>query len=151
MQKPAARISYQPQPQTKACDIMAAESYCYMRQPGKSRIFRNSKIRSAMLTQEHYNTGYRGHLRLAYALALYTADSEQTPIWKGYFKSDSELYQAFALLKPLLPQDMAVLDNVALGKTGAGRKTPLWANILYICFIIAILVLAWARHTGRLG
>ncbi len=153
MQTNAVCISYQPVPQTKFCDIMVAQDYCYMRQPGKSRIFKNNAIRKAMLLQENYAAGStrHPHFRLTYALELYAADNEKKPVWKGYFKSDGELYQAFAHFKPLLPQDAVIQDNVAAGKTGSGRKAPLWSNILAFVLILAMIILAWATRTGRLG
>jgi len=149
----AACISYQPLPQTKSCDIMVAENYCYMRQPRASRIIKNREIRRVELLKENYAAGIAGHphFRLTYALALYTSDNEQKPVWKGYFTSDRELYQAFAHFKPLLPQDTEIRDNVAAGKTGSGRKTPLWSNILAIVLILAMIILFWATRTGRLG
>lgn len=149
----ATCISYQPLPQTKSCDIMVAESYCYMRQPRKSRIIRNSEIRRVVLTQENYSTGtiYHLHSRRTYALALYTADNEQKPAWKGYFTSDGELYRAFACFKSIVPQETVIEDNVAAGKIGDGRKAPLWTDLLAILIILAIVILAWASRTGRLG
>lgn len=145
----ASCISYQPLPQTKSCDIMVAESYCYMRQPRKSRIIRNSEIRRVVLTQENYSTGsiYHLHSRRIYALALYTADNEQKPVWKGYFTGDGELYRAFACLKPMLPQETIMEDYVAAGKIGDGRKAPLWTNLLAVLFILAVIILAWASRT----
>ena len=117
MRETAVTISYYPLPQRKACDIMAAESYCYMRQPGKSRIFKNSEIRRAVLHRESYAAGMVGHLhfRRMYAMELYAAGNEQKPVWKGYFADEGELYQAFAYFKTLLPQETVIQDNVAAG------------------------------------
>lgn len=114
----AVRISYQPRPQTKSCDLVAGEHYCYALQPGKSRVFKNSEIRRVVLAHEQYSTGtlYHLHVRLTHALALYAADQGQKPIWKGCFISEQKLYQAFALLKPRLPQEIVVEDDVAAGK-----------------------------------
>lgn len=146
-------ISYQPLPRIKSCDIMVSESYCYMRQPKKSRIIRNSEIRRAVLTQENDSTGtiYHLHSRRTYALALYTADNEQKPAWKGYFTGDGELYRAFAGFEPILPQEAVIQDNVAAGKIEDGRKASLWMNLLAVLFVLFILILEWASRTGRLG
>lgn len=116
----AVRISYQPRPQTKSCDLVAGERYCYALQPGKSRVFKNIEIRRVVLAREQYSTGtlYHLHVRLTHALALYAADQGQKPIWKGCFTSEQKLYQAFALLKPRLPQEIIVEDNVAAEKQG---------------------------------
>ncbi|MCM1559566.1 MAG: hypothetical protein NC123_08480 [Butyrivibrio sp.] len=117
MQETAVVISYYPLPQRKACDIMVAESYCYMRQPGKSRIFKNSEIRRAVLQWESYTAGMVGHLhfRGMYAMELYAAGNERKPIWKGYFADEGDLYQAFDQFKPSLPQEAIIQDNVAAG------------------------------------
>lgn len=143
MQEHAVCISYQPLPQIKSCDIMVADDYCYMRQPGKSRIIRNKEICRAVLTHENYNTGYRGHVRQCYALALYAADNEK-PIWKGYFMDKEEVSQAFLRFKAVLPPDADIQDYVA-NPEKASRK-PLWKTLLQwtlcILFLAAMIFIA---------
>lgn len=114
------RISYQPRPQTKSCDIVAGEDYCYALQPGKSRVFKNREIRRVVLAREQYSTGtlYHLHVRRTYALVLYADGRERKPVWKGFFTSEENLYQALALLRPRLPQEIVVEDNVAAEKQG---------------------------------
>lgn len=144
----AFSISYQPLPQTKSCDILAAPDYCYMRQPRKARILHNNQIRKALLTQEDYNTGYRGHVRFCYALALYTADNE-SPVWKGYFMSKEEADQAFLRFKAILPPETIIQDQAANPEKGPHK--PWWKTLLewtlYILFLAAMIFLVrYLRH-----
>lgn len=119
----AVHISWQPQPRTKYKygSIIVTKNYCYVRLP-KVLIIKNSEIRRAELFQEDYAAGSIGRLRpsLAYGLALYTAENEQKPAWKGYFTSEGELYQAFANFRPLLPQETVIQDEVAAGEIRIG-------------------------------
>ncbi len=103
-------ITYQPLPQVKECEIMVAPLYCYMRQPGKSCIFKTGSIGRAELKKESVD---RRTLRRFYTLSLYTADEEKKPVWRGWFASAEELYQAYAHLKPLLPPQTLIQDNAA--------------------------------------
>ncbi|MDE6640937.1 MAG: hypothetical protein K2K63_10455 [Acetatifactor sp.] len=115
----AVQIFWQPQPRTKykSGSIFVTKSYCYVRLP-KVGIIKNCEIRRAELFQEDYAAGSIGRLRpsLAYGLALYTVENEQKPIWKGYFTSEGELYQAFAHFRPLLLQETVIQDEVAAGE-----------------------------------
>ncbi len=142
MQEQAVCISYQPLPQTKSCDIMVAEDYCYMRQPRKSRIIQNSQIQRAVLTQENYYVGNRGHMRWCYALTLYTSDNE-SPIWKGYFMNKEEVSQAFVQFQTILPPEAAVQDLVS--NPEQGQKKAWWKTFLewmiYFIFLAAIIFL----------
>lgn len=117
------QIFWQPQPRTKykSGSIFVAKSYCYVRLP-KVGIIKNCEIRRAELFQEDYAAGSIGRLRpsLAYGLALYTVENEQKPVWKGYFTSEGELYQAFAHFRPLLPQETVIQDEVAAGEIRIG-------------------------------
>ncbi|MEZ3426696.1 MAG: hypothetical protein K1W13_04760 [Lachnospiraceae bacterium] len=106
----AVCITYQPLPQIKECEIMASPLYCYMRQPGKSRIFRTGSIRRAVLTKEPADMRT---FRRFYTLSLYTADKEKTPVWRGWFESAEELYQAYAHFKLFLPPQTLIEDNAA--------------------------------------
>lgn len=106
----AVRITYQPLPQVKECEMMAAQLYCYMRQPKKSRIFRTGSISRAVLTREAVDMR---SFRRFYTISLYTADQEKKPVWKGWFASAEELYQAYAHLKLLLPPQTLIQDNAA--------------------------------------
>lgn len=110
----AVCITYQPLPQVKECEIMAAPFYCYMRQPGKSRIFRTGSIHRVVLTREPVDMRT---FRRFYTLSLYLADKETKPVWKGWFQSAEELYQAYAHFKLFLPPQTLILDNDA-DKTG---------------------------------
>ncbi len=148
MQKQAVCISYQPLPQIKSCDIMVASDYCYMRQPRKSRIIRNREIRKAVFIQEEYSTGYRGHMRPCFALALYTADNEK-PVWKGYFMNKEEASQAFLRFKAVLPPDTDFQDYVA-NPEKVPRK-PLWKTLLdwAICLLFLAAMIFLAKYLGN--
>lgn len=138
----AVRISYQPLPQVKSCDIMAAQDYCYIRQPRKSRILHNSLIHEVILSHEDYNVGTRGHVRWCYALALHTSANEK-PIWKGYFMSKEEADQAFTHFKAILPPETVFQDQAA--NPAKGPQKPWWKTllewILYILFLAAMIYL----------
>ena len=148
MQEQAVCISYQPLPQIKSCDIMVANDYCYMRQPGKSRIIRNKEIRRAVLTQENYNTGNRGHVRQCYALALYAADNEK-PVWKGYFMNKEEVSQAFLRFKAVLPPDADIQDYAANPEKGS--RKPLWKTLLEwaLCILFLAAMIYFAKYFGN--
>lgn len=112
------KVSFQPEPRAKYGNIiMVARDYCYVRYPGV-QIIVNSEIRGVELTQEDDKAGSIGrlHIDLTYVLALYTAENEQEPVWKGYFSGEEELYQAFAHFRPLLPQETVIQDEVAAGE-----------------------------------
>lgn len=119
----AVQISCRPQPRTKYKYgiILVAKNYCYVRMP-KVCIIKNSEIRRAELFQEDYAAGSIGrlHVSLIYGLALYTAENEQEPVWKGYFANEGELYQAFAHFRPLLSQKTVIQDEVAAGEIRIG-------------------------------
>lgn len=148
MQEQAVCISYQPLPQTKSCDLMVADNYCYMRQPGKSRIIRNKEIRRAVLTQEDYNTGNRGHIRQCYALALYVADNEK-PVWKGYFMDKEEVSQAFLRFKAILPPD-ADIQNYVANLEKVPRKAW-WKTLLEwtLCILFLAAMIFIAKYLGN--
>ncbi len=146
MQEQAGCISYQPLPQVKACEIMVAKEYCYMRQPGKSRIIQNRQLRRAVLTKEQYTVG-RGHIRWCYALALYAADEK--PVWKGYFMEQEKAAQAFQLFQKVLPPEALVQDEIS--DPQKGPREPLWKSVLkwvsYIIFLaVMILLVRRLRH-----
>lgn len=142
MQEQTASISYRPLPQTKSCDIIVAQDYCYMRQPRKSRILQNSRFRKVILSQEKYNVGYRGHIRWCYALALHTSDNEK-PVWKGYFMSKEEVDQALLHIKAILPPEAVIQDQVA--NPEKAPQKPWWKTLLewtiYILFFAGMLFL----------
>lgn len=137
----AKSISYQPHPQIKACEIMVAKEYCYMRQPGKSRIIQNRQIRRAVLMKEEYMVG-NGHVRWCYALALYAAGDEK-PVWKGCFMEPEKAAWAFQIFQKVLPPEALVQDEISNPQKGSQR--PLWKNILagilYFALIAAMVFL----------
>lgn len=126
MQEQAECISYQPRPQIKACEIMVAKEYCYMRQPRKSRIIQNRQLRRVVLMKEEYWVG-NGHVRWCYALALY-ARGDEKPVWKGCFMELEKAAQAFQIFQRVLPPEVLVQDEIANPPQGAPR--PLWKTIL---------------------
>ena len=140
MQTQAVCISYQPRPQTKACEIMVATDYCYVRQPQKSRIFKNNQIRRAVLSKEDYTAGYRWHIRKCYAVALYCPDQEK-PIWKGYFMNEAEAFQALMRFQSVLPPE-AVTENLAANPPKTARWKTVLNVIIYFLFLAALIFLA---------
>lgn len=136
----AKSISYQPRPQIKACEIMVAKEYCYMRQPGKSRIIQNRQIRRAVLMKEEYMVG-RGHVRYCYALALYAAGDEK-PVWKGCFMDLEKAAQAFRIFQEVLPPEALAQDEVS--NPQKAPQKPLWKNILWwILYLVFMAVLIY--------
>lgn len=134
-------IAYAPVPQGKACEMIVAADYCYYRQPYKSRIIKNREIKKAVLEQESYIVG-RGHWRLCYGLKLFTLEDEKTPVWTAYFKTEEELYAAFAGFQKALPAEVAVCDNIAYGNTDEGRKKRRrkeLVDIIKVFVMVAIL------------
>lgn len=115
----AVHISCRPKPGIKYAygGITAGKSYCYVRQP-RVCIFRTIDICRAELIQEDSAPGSIGrlHVSLSYALALYTAENAQEPVWKGYFPDEGELYQVFARFRPLLPREAVIQDEIAAGE-----------------------------------
>lgn len=141
MREQAVCISYRPLPQTKACDIMVAKDYCYMRQPGKSCIIHNDQSRRVILTREDYYVGYRGHMRWCYALALYTTNPEK-PVWKGYFMDKNAVYQAFMHFKDMMPAETEFKDLVT--NPEKAPKRPLWKRMLeWILFLLFMAVIIY--------
>ena len=115
----AVQILYQPNPQVKACPLWMGPDYAYFRCPRRSRIWKNRDLRRAKMAQETYTVG-RGHVRSCCSLSLFT--SEEKPIWKGYFRGEGEVYPAWELLRPNLPSNLELDDQIAYGKTEEGRK-----------------------------
>lgn len=136
MREQAETISYQPLPQVKPCEIMAAREYCYMRQPRKSRIIQNRQLCRAVLTKEQYTVG-RGHVRGCYALTLYAA-GEEKPVWKGYFMEQGEAARALQIFQKVLPPEALVED--AVSDPQKGSQTPLWKSVLG--WVVSVIFLA---------
>lgn len=114
-------LGYAPVPQGQLCEMLAAVDYCYFRQPSKSRIIRNRDIKKVVLERDNYFVG-RGHVRYCYVLKFFTAENEKKPVWRAYFPTEGELYAIFSRLRGVLPEETAICDNVAYGKTEEGEK-----------------------------
>ena len=114
-------LGYAPVPQGQLCEMQAAADHCYFRQPFKSRIIRNRDIKKAVLERDRYFVG-RGHVRYCYALNIFLAENEKTPVWRAYFPTEDELYAIVSRLRGVLPEETAICDNVAYGKTEEGEK-----------------------------
>lgn len=143
MREQAETISYQPLPRVKACELMAAKDYCYMRQPRKSRIIQNRQLCRAVLTKEQYTAG-RGHVRGCYTLTLHAA-GEEKPVWKGYFMEQGEAARAFQIIQKALPPEALVED--AVSDLQNGSQTPLWKSVLgwVVSVVFLAAMLYWVK------
>lgn len=94
----ADEIIYTAQPQAFKSAAFVAEDYSYIRQFRKSRIIKNKEISRAILKKESYTVGLHSHYRSCFAIELY-ANSNPVPIWRGYFHSQEEVYDALGIYK----------------------------------------------------
>lgn len=136
----AMLISYAPVPQGQLCEMQAAADYCYFQQPFKSRIIRNRDIKKAVLEQYRYFVG-RGHVRYSYVLKIFLAENEKTPVWRAYFPTEDELYAIFSRLRGVLPEETAICDNVAYGKTEEGEKENRKKALIELIKVIVMLAI----------
>lgn len=142
----AMLIGYASVPQGQLCEMQAATDYCYFRQPFKSRIIRNRDIKKAVLEQDRYFVG-RGHVRYCYALKIFLAENEKTPVWRAYFPTEDELYAIFSRLRGVLPEETAICDNVAYGKTEEGEKENRKKALIELIgvFVMLAILIALAK------
>ena len=149
MQEQAVPVSYQPSPQIKPYNIMVAKDYCYVRQPRKCRVIRNSQIRRIVLDQEDYYVGNRGHMRGCYALALYTAEHED-PVWKGYFANKDIVIRAFMQFQAVLPSETVVEDLITHPENK--KKEPQWKFWLEwtLCMLFTVALCLLVRYFQNL-
>ncbi len=136
----AMLISYAPVPQGQLCEMQAGTDYCYFRQPFKSRIIRNRDIKKAVLEQYRYFVG-RGHVRYSYVLKIFLAENEKAPVFRAYFPTEDELYAIFSRLRGVLPEETAICDNVAYGKTEEGEKENRKKALIELIKVIVMLAI----------
>ena len=82
----------------------------------------------------------RGHVRAFYGPYLFT--QEEKLAWNGCFRTEEEAYRILETLRPYLPANLKVDDQIAYGKTEEGRKANRRSELIQILLaavIVAVL------------
>ncbi|MCM1103873.1 MAG: hypothetical protein NC409_07165 [Clostridium sp.] len=87
------QFSYFPDLQTRASTAWVAETYSYFRQLRKCRILQNRYIGRVTLKKVPFMIELRTYWRIHYVMEL-SASGGQEPFWRGYFRTEEELYYA---------------------------------------------------------
>lgn len=135
----ATEVVCQPRMQVKPCPLWIGTDYAYYRCPRKSRVLKNRDLRRARLVGGSYTVG-RGHVRAFYGLYLFT--QEEKLAWNGCFRTEEEAYRILETLRPYLPANLKVDDQIAYGKTEEGRKANRRSELIQILLaavIVAVL------------